>query len=87
MKLLITFALLSGLSLADEYFNRNAAEGPIYYRGQCQNNIATVGSLLVATAYDEAKTESACTQLGGKICDFGCVITGDKNTPDLTHAS
>lgn len=80
-------ALFSGPAFASRHSIQNRAEEPLYYRGQCQNKIATVGSLLVATAYDEAKTSSACNQVGGKICDFGCVIASDKTTPDLTRAS
>ena len=47
----------------------------------------TVSSLLVATEYDEVKATSACNQLGGKLSDRGCVIIGDNETANLTHAS
>jgi hypothetical protein len=87
MKLIITVALLSGLASASRHEVRNRAEELLYYRGQCQNTIAAVGSILVASAYDEAKTATACTQLRGNVSNFGCMIAGDKNTPDLTRAS
>jgi hypothetical protein len=87
MKRIITIALLSELAIAARYSNPKRTVEPVYYRGQCQNNIGAVGSLLVVTEVDQEKTETACNQLGGQLCDLGCVVTGDKKTPNLTHAS
>ena len=67
MKRIIIIALLTGLAVTDKYPNPKRAVEPVYYRGQCQNNIGTVGSLLVVTEVDQGKTEIACNQLGGKL--------------------
>ena len=79
MKLIITVALLSGPVLT--------AGKLVYYKGECENSVVTVGSNSIVTENDEDKTASACNQLGGKFCDRGCVIAGDKKTPDVTETS
>ena len=87
MKLIIAVALLYGITLADSSFIRNRAGEIVYYIGYCQNNLASVGGVITIGETDNAITLSACDQLGGQPCDRGCVIAGDRDTPDLTRSS
>lgn len=87
MKLFITIALLSGLTLADRSAHKQRAEDPLYYIGYCQDTLVSVGGVVDIGENQSTKTATACNQLGGESCERGCVIAGNKETPNLTRAS
>lgn len=86
MKLIVTIALLSGLTLAETTSYQKRAEDPLYYIGYCQDALVSIGGVVELEHNQDTRTASACNQLGGKSCERGCVITGDKDTPDLTRS-
>lgn len=71
MNLIITIALLSGLALADS---------TQYFSAICQAGLRGV------QIEDWQRTTAACSNVGGKRCAYGCVVTGSIGTPDGTRA-
>jgi hypothetical protein len=56
----------------------NLADGTQYFTAECQKS--TFGIQMG----DRERTVTACTKVGGKLCDYSCVVTGSSRAPDAT---